>query len=336
MMQHSSSELQTYPFLFDVKYKELIWGGDRIRQFKGLDPIPAKIGESWELCQVGGEESVLSNGSLAGKSLGELIEQFGARLLGHSVLQRYGGRFPLLVKLIDSEQNLSIQVHPDDDLAMRRHQSWGKTEMWYLIDAKPDAKIYVGWNEEMSPEAYTDALTQGTLVEKLASHQVQAGDVFYLPAGRVHAIGAGCLLAEIQQSSNITYRLYDYGRRDAEGKERELHTEQALEAIDYSSQSDYRSPFSFPGEPVQNLVQSPYFHTNLICIEHAMEQDLASRDSFSVYICLEGAVTLTDDRGHSLHLSQGQTALIAADACSIHFEAHGASKLLESYIETSA
>ncbi len=215
-------------------FKSVIWGGERICKYKGVEQTEEKIGESWEISAVPGHESVVAEGPYKGMRITELIDCFGAELLGSKVMERYDGKFPLLVKLIDANDNLSVQVHPDDELAKKRHDSLGKTEMWYIIDADKGAKIYSGLNREMTPEEYVARVADNTIEETLAVHDSHPGDIFFLPAGRVHAIGAGNLLAEIQESSDITYRIYDYERRDAQGNARELHTELAKDAIEYT------------------------------------------------------------------------------------------------------
>ena len=228
-----------YPYLFQPILKEIIWGGTDIRPFKGMTPTQEKIGESWELSHVDGDFSVVAYGADKGKTIDELIREYGESLLGAGVMKRFGTRFPLLIKFIDARDDLSIQVHPDDALAEKRHHSFGKTEMWYVIKATPDAALYCGFSQPIDVDEYVRRVEDNSIMEVLKRYNVTAGDVFFLPAGRVHAIGAGCFIAEIQQTSNITYRIYDYNRKGADGKGRELHTELAKDAIDYTFQSDY-------------------------------------------------------------------------------------------------
>ena len=213
-----------YPFTFEPILKKIIWGGSDICPFKGISPVQEGIGESWELSHVEGNYSVVANGELKGQSLDDLIRTYGKQLLGEHVMEQFGTTFPLLIKFIDARDNLSIQVHPDDELAKKRHNSFGKTEMWYVVKATPDAALYSGFSQQIDAEEYVKRVENNTIMDVLQRYNVHEGDVFFLPAGRVHAIGSGCFIAEIQQTSNITYRIYDYNRKDANGKGRErLH-----------------------------------------------------------------------------------------------------------------
>lgn len=321
-----------YPYLFQPILKEIIWGGTDIRPFKGMTPTQEKIGESWELSHVDGDFSVVTYGADKGKTIDELIREYGESLLGSEVMKRFGTRFPLLIKFIDAWDDLSIQVHPDDVLAEKRHHSFGKTEMWYVIKATPDAALYCGFSQPIDADEYVRRVEDNSIMEVLKRYDVTAGDVFFLPAGRVHAIGAGCFIAEIQQTSNITYRIYDYNRKGADGKGRELHTELAKDAIDYTFQSDYRTHYtSQPGAAVE-LVQCPYFTTRLLETETPMMRDYATLDSFVVYICMAGSVELRDDNGNELTVSQGQTVLFPATTQSVTLKPAPQAKLLETYI----
>lgn len=321
-----------YPYLFQPILKEIIWGGTDIRPFKGMTPTQEKIGESWELSHVDGDFSVVTYGADKGKTIDELIREYGESLLGSEVMKRFGTRFPLLIKFIDARDDLSIQVHPDDVLAEKRHHSFGKTEMWYVIKATPDAALYCGFSQPIDADEYVRRVEDNSIMEVLKRYDVTAGDVFFLPAGRVHAIGAGCFIAEIQQTSNITYRIYDYNRKGADGKGRELHTELAKDAIDYTFQSDYRTHYTpQPGAAVE-LVQCPYFTTRLLETETPMMRDYATLDSFVVYICMAGSVELRDDNGNELTVSQGQTVLFPATTQSVTLKPAPQAKLLETYI----
>lgn len=216
-----------YPMTFKPILKKIIWGGSDICPFKGITPVQEGIGESWELSHVEGNYSVVDNGALEGKTLDELIRTYGKQLLGEKVVEQFGSIFPLLIKFIDARDNLSIQVHPDDELAKKRHNSFGKTEMWYVINAAKGAGLYSGFSKQINADEYVKRVEDNTIMDVLQRYEVNPGDVFFLPAGRVHAIGAGCFIAEIQQTSNITYRIYDYDRKGPDGKGRELHTELA-------------------------------------------------------------------------------------------------------------
>ncbi|MDR0541837.1 MAG: class I mannose-6-phosphate isomerase [Dysgonamonadaceae bacterium] len=323
-----------YPFKFDPILKPVIWGGEDICKFKNLPPREG-IGESWELSGVAGHISVVSNGDLKGKSLSELIAVHGEKLLGKTVVERFGTTFPLLIKFIDARQSLSIQVHPNDALAKQRHNSFGKTEMWYVVSAAKEAFLYSGFKRKIDAETYVQSLQDDTFINYLQKHDVKAGDVFFLPAGRVHAIGAGCFIAEIQQTSDITYRIYDYNRKDANGQPRELHTEMAKDAIDYQVYTDYKIDYQQGKEQRQSLVSCPCFNTNLIIgKEGSTFRSDYSQESFIILICLKGSVSVTDSKNHSELLKQGETILIpAANIHPVHLAFSSDSQLLETCIE---
>jgi mannose-6-phosphate isomerase len=322
-----------YSLKFEPILKEVIWGGDEICRFKNIRPLRTGIGESWEISHVKDNVSIVANGNLKGKSLENLIETYKERLLGQAVIDRFGMTFPLLIKFIDARDSLSIQVHPDDVLAKKRHDSFGKTEMWYIIRAASNAFLYSGFTQAITPEQYVQSLEDDTFVNYLQRHEVQAGDVFFLPAGRVHAIGAGCFIAEIQQTSNITYRIYDYNRKDAQGNPRELHTELAKDAIDYKVYPDYKLPRSREKKEMESLAACPYFTTNRIEAKKGWEIQRKHSDTFSIYICLEGKVKLTDNCDCSIELQQGETALVPAENPLTVLQFEKDSCLLESYIE---
>ena len=321
-----------YPLKFEPILKEVIWGGDEICRFKNLHLQRTGIGESWELSHVKNNISIVANGELKGKSLEELIESYQEKLLGKKIIERFGTTFPLLIKFIDAHDALSVQVHPNDLLAKKRHNSFGKTEMWYVVNATPDAYLYSGFAQSITPEEYVRSLKDDTFINYLQRHEVKVGDVFFLPAGRVHAIGAGCFIAEIQQTSDITYRIYDYNRKDANGNPRELHTELAKDAIDYKVYPDYKLNYIPGQQPVQSLVSCPYFTTNLIEGKKGDTLQTSHPDSFSIYIALKGALQLTDNKCYSLAIRQGETVLIPAEnrLTTLAFKEDG--KLLETYI----
>ena len=321
-----------YPFTFKPIFKEIIWGGTDILPYKGMPSDTKNIGESWELSHVDGNFSVVSNGDLKGKTIDELIKTYGPDLLGTKVINRSGYIFPLLIKFIDARDNLSIQVHPDDQLAKARHNSFGKTEMWYVVKATPDAILYSGFSEQIDADEYVRRIEDNSIMDVLKKYNVKAGDVFFLPAGRIHAIGSGCFIAEIQQTSNITYRIYDYNRKDANGNERELHTELAKSAIDYTLFPDYKTNYSLIENEATKLAQCDYFTTNLIAVDKSKTRDLSSLDSFVVYICMEGEAILKDNKGNKLTVKQGQTVLIPADTDFVCIEPETDSTFLETYI----
>lgn len=324
--------MNLYPVTFQPILKKIIWGGSDISPFKGITPVQEGIGESWELSDVEGNVSIVANGPLEGKSLDELIHSCGEALVGKKVLEQFGTTFPLLIKFIDARDNLSIQVHPDDELAKKRHNSFGKTEMWYVIKAAPGASLYSGFSQKIDADEYVKRVEDNTIMEVLQRYDVKPGDVFFLPAGRVHAIGAGCFIAEIQQTSNITYRIYDYNRKDANGNGRELHTELAKDAIDYTLLPDYRTPYQEEKDKPVELVSCKYFTTNLLELDKEISRDFSSLDSFVVYICMEGSFELKDDKGNSLKIHQGQTVLVPADTKQITLLPSPATKLMETYI----
>lgn len=324
--------MNLYPVTFKPILKKIIWGGSDISPFKGITPVQEGIGESWELSDVEGNVSVVANGPMEDKSLDELIHTYGDALVGKKVLEQFGTTFPLLIKFIDARDNLSIQVHPDDELAKKRHNSFGKTEMWYVIKAAPDAALYSGFSQQIDANEYVKRVENNTIMEVLQRYDVKAGDVFFLPAGRVHAIGAGCFIAEIQQTSNITYRIYDYNRKDANGNGRELHTELAKDAIDYTLLPDYRTHYKEEKDKPVELVSCKYFTTNLLELDKPLSRDFTSLDSFVVYICMEGSFRLEDNKGNELEVHQGQTVLVPADTTSVALTPTPSTKLMETYI----
>lgn len=322
-----------YPLTFKPILKSVIWGGSQICPFKGITPTEEGVGESWELSHVDDNFSVVAEGELANKSLDELIKEYGKELAGGKVMERFGSRFPLLIKFIDARDNLSIQVHPDDELAKVRHNSFGKTEMWYVIKADKGASLYSGFSQQIDKEEYVKRVGNNTIMDVLKKYDVSEGDVFFLPAGRVHAIGAGCFIAEIQQTSNITYRIYDYNRKDKNGNTRELHTELAKDAIDYTLYPDYRTHYKAHTNATVNLADCKYFTTNLIELDTVMVRDFEELDSFVVYICMEGSATLRDSNGYEIRIHQGQTALIPANNKTVAIIPAPKAKFLEAYIK---
>ena len=253
-----------YPLKFEPILKQTLWGGEKIIPFKHLNETLTNVGESWEVSAVDGSESVVSYGSDKGMTLPEMVRHYKEELVGEANYARFGDKFPLLIKFIDAKLDLSIQVHPDDALAKKRHNSFGKNEMWYVISADPGAKLISGFSQEITPKEYKERVHDGTFAQVLQSCPIQPGDVFYVPAGRVHGIGAGAFVAEIQQTSDITYRIYDYNRKDKNGKTRELHTAQAVDAINFADvQDDFRTSYDrVQNEPVE-VVACPYFTTSV-------------------------------------------------------------------------
>lgn len=305
-------------FSFRPYLKTVVWGGDKIKKFKGIDTDQANIGESWEISGVPGHESVVDGGEDDGLTIVELINKYGADLIGHDVYNRFGNQFPLLIKIIDARDNLSVQVHPDDELAGKRHNSMGKTEMWYVIDADHDSDIIAGLSKEITPEGYRARIANNSITEVLASHKSHAGDVFFLPAGRIHAIGGGNLIAEVQQTSDITYRVYDYDRRGLDGKPRELHVEEAVDAIDYKVYDNYVTGYDRDAKGEVPLASCQYFDVQKITVEGQTSLQHYS-SSFAVLICISGQCTIDIDREAACSISRGNTVLVAASARSVTF-----------------
>ena len=304
------------PFKFEPYLKETIWGGKQIAEYKGIKACSENIGESWEITGVKGHESIVAEGGTScedkGLTISELIQKYREKLLGEKVYERFGTDFPLLIKFIDSRQDLSVQVHPDDKLAKERHGCQGKTEMWYIINSKPGAKIYAGLNKHITPEDYvrmTDKETidgHSPLMDVIAAHDSHVGDIFFLPAGRLHSIGTGNLLVEIQQTSDITYRVYDFGRRDANGNTRELHIDLAKDAIDYNVYTDNRSTYDKDAQ-IAELVKCKYFNVRKLTIDKKASIDFKIQ-SFVIAICLKGTAEI-----NGTYIRQGETILVPAD-----------------------
>jgi mannose-6-phosphate isomerase len=316
-----------YPLQFEPILKNRIWGGEKLKTILNK-PITSKItGESWELSSVDGDVSVVSNGQLAGKSLTDLIDLNPEALLGTRVYERFGKQFPLLFKYLDAREDLSIQVHPDDILAKERHNSFGKTEMWYVMQADPDSKLIVGFKEDSNAAAYIENLENKTLLSILDYVEVQQGDVFFLETGTVHAIGAGLVIAEIQQTSDITYRLYDFDRVDASGNQRELHVELALDAINYDKIDTYKR-YNKVNNVSNMVVDCPYFTTNFIPL-HGNMAIHKSGESFTVLMCVDGHFTFTY-KENTYNYMKGDTVLIPAELHS--FMLTGTASILEIYI----
>lgn len=314
--------------------KTIVWGGEKIAPFKGIQTSQEHIGESWELSGVKGNESVIDGGQYDGKTITELAETLKGALLGEKVYAATGTQFPLLIKFIDAKSDLSIQVHPDDALAAVRHNgSKGKTEMWYVVGADEGAHLLSGLSKAITPEEYVARVEDATITDVLTDYTVAPGDVFFLPAGRIHAIGAGSFIAEIQQTSDITYRIYDYGRRDVNGNLRELHTDMAIDAIKYGYGADSLIKCSPAPNTTASAISCPYFTTNIFRLSEPVEKDFPDIDSFIIYICVEGACSLEYDEGDPVIISKGESVLVPACISSLCFVPEGDAKLLEVYIK---
>ena len=319
--------LKLYPLQFNPILKERIWGGTKLQTVLNKAIHTDITGESWELSTVEGDVSRVSNGSLVGKSLTEIINEFPIELLGKNVYNRFGKQFPLLFKFLDAREDLSIQVHPNDELAKKRHNSFGKTEMWYIMQADENARIIVGFKEDSNAEEYVKNLEKKSVLSLLNDVKVHAGDVFFLETGTVHAIGAGLVVAEIQQTSDITYRIYDFDRVDANGNTRELHVDQALEAINYKTTQAKRDYSKIENES-NTIVDCSYFTTNFIPLDGQISVS-KNGDSFTVYMCVEGNFELKLDE-NSYSYKKGDTVLIPASVTEYHI--NGKASVLEIYI----
>lgn len=322
--------MNLYPLKFRPIFKQTIWGGNKLRDQLRKTLAPEGTGESWELSAVKGNVSVAKNGPLAGKDLDALCKYFGPELLGEKVCAKTGNDFPLLFKFIDAAKDLSVQVHPGDELARARHGSFGKTEMWYVLQADPGAKLLSGFKEETTKEEYPALVQSGEIINRLGSYEVAAGDSFFIPAGRVHAIGAGIVVAEVQQTSDITYRIYDYHRKGPDGKERQLHTEQALDAINFEVLTDARTHYIAKLNQPVVAAQCPFFTVNVIELQGKIQRNLKEQKSFVVYMCARGQAQL-ECNSYTLPLPAGETVLVPAQCADCTLSAEQA-KLLEVYI----
>ena len=325
--------MKLYPLKFQPILKSIIWGGDEIAKFKNLDKKETEIGESWEISAVEDNISVIKNGSFANTPLDLLIDKAKEKLVGKKIYDKFGNKFPLLIKFIDARDDLSIQVHPDDELAKERHNSFGKTEMWYIVKAEPGASIFSGFKEEITPSEYIDKIQNNTFTNVLEEHFVKEGDVFFMPAGRVHAIRRGCFVAEIQQTSNITYRIYDYNRKDKEGNTRELHTDLAKDAIDYTVYDSHKTDYTPSPNKTNELVSCEYFTTSLLELDKTFEKNYSNIDSFIIYMCLEGTCELEDNKQNKIKISRGETVLLPADTQYVTIVPTGKVQLLETFIK---
>ncbi len=321
-----------YPLKFTPVFKDKIWGGQKIKTSLGIDygDLP-NCGEAWMVSGVEGNPTLVSNGFLAGNELNELVEVYMGDLVGDKVYDEYGIEFPLLIKFIDANDWLSIQVHPDDELAAKRKIGRGKTEMWYILEADDEAQLIAGFNQKMTKEKYLEHLENKTLKEILNFEPVKKGDVFYIPAGRVHALGPGILLAEIQQTSDTTYRIYDWDRIDAAGLSREIHTKEALDAIDFEFHKKYRTDYKPEVNKTVPVVKSPYFVTGLLALDKPIKKDYEELDSFVVYIALEGEAVIKWDAGE-ISIKKGETVVIPNALDTLELTPAGSAKLLEVYI----
>ena len=327
--------MKFYPFLFEPNLHSVVWGGDQLRPYKGLAPSDEPIGESWEVSAVPSSTSIIANGTWKGRDLISVINEYPEAILGKAVHQKYHGQLPLLVKFIDAKRDLSIQVHPNDEMAQREHGKMGKSEMWYIIRADKGAHLYAGFKQEITPDEYQKRIEDGSITEVLADHQVKAGDVFYLPAGRVHAICGGIMLAEVQQSSDVTYRIYDYNRPGLDGKPRELHTALAAKALDYHVEQNYLTDYRAAKDQAIQIVDTPYFDVRIMELTGQFHRNLMKYDSFIITMCLEGACQIViRHSGAEILLRQGYSTLIPAAIADYDvIPLSGRTRLLDAFID---
>ena len=316
-------------YKFEPLLKQTLWGGDKIIPFKHLNTKMEQVGESWEISGVKNNETIVANGPEKGKTLNQLVREQKGKLVGEENYERFGNEFPLLIKFIDARQDLSIQVHPTDEVAHRQGKSRGKTEMWYALDSDAGAQLYNGLKQQITPEQYKAMVENDTITDALARYEVHEGDVFFIPAGRIHAIGAGCFVAEIQQTSDVTYRIYDYKRKDKNGNYRELHTQLASESIDYTVQPNYRTEY----EPRKNegvqVITCPYFTTAVYDLTEPMTLDYSELDSFVILIAVKGEGRIICN-GEEMSFQMGDTVLFPATTNEVRVE--GDVKFLETYV----
>lgn len=319
-----------YPIKFQPILKDKIWGGKKLELTLNKKNNLPNVGESWEISDVEGDTSIVINGACKNKSLKELLDTFKADLIGEKNYKTFGNKFPLLIKFIDAKEDLSIQLHPNDALAAKRHNSFGKTEMWYVMQADDDANLIVGFNSKITPEQYLKHLENKTLTKILNFDKVKTGDTYFIEVGRVHAIGAGVMLAEIQQTSDITYRVYDWDRVDDHGNARDLHNDLAIDAIDFNMKDDFRVNYSKALNESNKMVSCPYFTTNYLPVENETIKKENTHDSFIIYMCVEGEARITTNQATET-LIKGETILLPAAITSFEISAEKAT-LLEVYV----
>lgn len=317
-------------FKFKPLLKQTIWGGNKIVAFKHIQSDLENVGESWEVSGVPGDESVVANGEYKGKTLNEVLAEMKQKLVGEENYKRFGDRFPLLIKFIDARQDLSIQVHPDDETAHRQGKAMGKTEMWYVMDSDEDASLKVGLKKKITPEEYARMVEDDTICDALGNYKVKSGDCFFIPAGRIHAICSGSFIAEIQQTSDVTYRIYDYKRKDKNGNYRQLHTKEAAEAIDYTVLDDYRTEYTPVKNEATQLVSCPLFTTAVYDLTEPMTLDYSELDSFVILIALKGEGSILTASGETFTFREGESILLPATTETVKVE--GNIKFLETFV----
>jgi mannose-6-phosphate isomerase len=318
------------PLKFESVLKQTLWGGDKIIPFKNIDSDMTQVGESWEISGVKGSETVVKEGPYKGKRLNEVVNELKEKLVGGDNYKEYGSDFPLLIKFIDARQDLSIQVHPNDEIAHLQGKEHGKTEMWYVMKSDADAKLRAGLKKSITHDEYKEMVENDTITDVIAEFPVKEGDCFFIPPGRIHSIGAGCLLAEIQQTSDVTYRIYDFKRKDKNGNYRQLHTKEAAESIDYNVYSNYKITYVPSQNQGVELVRCPHFNTAVYDLTEPMMLDYSELDSFVIFVGLSGKGSLIDNEGNEVTICEGEALLIPATTDTIRIS--GSIKFLETYI----
>ena len=329
-----NTEQSLYPLKFKPIFKDYLWGGTRLKTVLGKKAKTKTCAESWEISGVSDNISVVANGFLRGNSLQELIEVYMGDLVGDKVYERFGIEFPILIKFIDARHDLSIQVHPNDKMAAERHNAYGKTEMWYVLETEIDSSLILGFNQQVDREKYLRFFNDKKLNDILNFEKVTSGDVFFIPAGCIHAIGKDIMLVEIQQTSDVTYRIYDWDRVDANGNPRELHTELAVDAIDYSQRNEYRKPYQKATQGTAELVKCPYFTTNFVCFSQPLEKNYHKIDSFVVYVCTSGACSITWSPAEKINIRKGDTILLPAVLNTVRLIPAETTELLEVFVNS--
>ncbi|NPD91561.1 type I phosphomannose isomerase catalytic subunit [Xylanibacter muris] len=315
---------------FEPLLKQTIWGGNRIKEIKHITYDIDNVGESWEISGVKDNESVVHDGEYKGRKLNELVSELKGELIGKDNYECFGNEFPLLIKFIDARKDLSIQVHPDDETARKHGKEHGKTEMWYILKSTVNAKLRSGLSHGITPELYRKHVKDNSICDVISEYDVAEGDCFFIPAGRIHSIGAGCFLLEIQQTSDITYRIYDFNRKDSNGCLRQLHTAEAAECIDYNVESDYRTHYKAKENEGVTLISCKHFTTSVYDMKEAMTLDYSELDSFVILICINGDGTITDEKGNVYTFNEGETVLLPAWDNTVHIS--GNVKFIETYV----
>jgi len=316
-----------YPLKFEPIYKEKVWGGDKIKAIKSDKKVPDKCGESWEISAVQGDLSVVSNGFLKGNTIEEIIEIYMGEIVGDKVFDKFGIEFPILLKIIESKENLSVQVHPDNIIAAKRHNAWGKSELWYILDAEPGSKLISGFNQNVNKQIFFNSINAGSFEKLINQPVVKSGEVYYIPSGRLHSLGKGVTLVEIQQTSDITYRVYDYGRTD-----RALHLDLAEDVIDYRQTTDIKTIFDYKPDFSNNIIKNDFFTVNFLPIMNNLSKDYYEHDSFVVYHLINGKINILSEGNNLTTISKGETVLIPAALKSIKIIPIEYSEVLEIYI----